>query len=210
MNDSTALDVLVTNPTSGQRTGLAKTVRRAVKAMESSGVAYCVIGAAALAARGLPRMTRDVDVVVLCDDAEAAIASLRKAGFVPGSPVGRPGTIESMIIFVDPKTRVDVDLLIAEGQPEASAIFDASPLSLFGATARVSTLEHLLLLYLYSNQPKHLGDFASIVQSGKADVAKAERILFDMHPEMLNDFRVRVKSALFPAPAPAKPKRAKN
>ena len=210
MNDSSVLDVLVTDPKSGQRTGLAKTVRRAVKAMELSGVPYCVIGAAALAARGLPRMTRDLDVVVLCDDAEAAISSLRKAGFVPGTPVGAAGAIESMIVFVDPQTHMDVDLLIAEGQPEAGAIFEAAPLDLFGASARVSTLEHLLLLYLYSNQPKHLGDFASIVQSGIADVAKAERILLDMHPELLDAFRARVKSARFPAPAPAKPKRVKK
>jgi hypothetical protein len=54
MIDSNAMDVLMTNPQSGLKTGLAKTVRRAIKALDASGVAYCVIGAAALAVRGLP------------------------------------------------------------------------------------------------------------------------------------------------------------
>src|SRR6266513_394601 len=77
MNDTDVLDVLVTNPQTGLSTGLDKTVRRAIKAMEASGVPYCVIGAAALAARGLPRMTRDLDLAILRDAANAGIAALR-------------------------------------------------------------------------------------------------------------------------------------
>ena len=198
----------MTDPISGGTTGLPQTIRRAVKAMEASGIGYCVIGAAALAARGLPRMTFDLDIVVLSDDGEAAIRALREVPLKASTPTGAPGSLESMIVFFDPKTKVDVDLLIAEGNPEALAILDASYAKLFGVSARVATLEHLLLLYLYSNQPKHLGDFASIVQSGRADLTKAERMLFEMHPEMLKLFRSRVKDALSPPPAPAKPKRS--
>ena len=210
MTDSTVLDVLVTDPQSGLATGLAKTVRRAIKAMDASGVGYCVIGAAALAARGLPRMTRDLDVVVLSDDAEAAIRALRGAHFEASTPIGTPDSFESMIVFLDPKTQVDVDLLIAEGDPEALAISEAPRAKLFGVEARVATLEHLLLLYLYSNQPRHLGDFASIVQSGRADLGNAEKMLYEMHPEMLPDWRKRVKAALNPPAGPTKPKRRKS
>lgn len=209
MTDCNVLDVLVTNPLTGLTTGLPKTVRRAVKAMEASGVGYCVIGAAALAVRGLPRMTRDLDIVVLSDDGDAAIRALRNAQLVASTPTGYPDSIESMIVFLDPATQVDVDLLIAEGNPEALAIAEAPRAKLFGTTARVATLEHLLLLYLYSNQPKHLGDFAAIVQSGRANLAKAESMLFEMHPEMLAEWRRRVQAAISPPPAPTKPKRRK-
>ncbi|HLX62562.1 MAG TPA: hypothetical protein VKX17_14895 [Planctomycetota bacterium] len=197
----------MTDPISGRATGLPKTIRRAAKAMEASGIGYCVIGAAALAARGLPRMTRDLDIAVLSDDAEAAIAALRKANLVASTPIHDSDALESMIIFVDPQTQHEVDLLIAEGEPEASAIAHATREKLFGASMRVASLEHLLLLYLYSNQPRHLGDFASIVKSGRADLAKAEHILHEMHPEMMRDWRQRVKSVLSPPPAPQKPKR---
>ena len=73
-------------------------------------------------------------------------------------------------------------MLVAAGDPEATVIADAPPANVFGVKAPVAMLEHLLVMYLYSNQPRHLGDFAAIVLSGKADLSKAERSLRDMHP----------------------------
>lgn len=84
------------------------------------------------------------------------------------------------------------DLLVASGDPEAIAIDQGTIKQVFGVRAPVATLEHLLLLYLYSNQPKHLGDFAAIVQSKLADLARAEKLLAVMHPEMLVEWRDRV------------------
>jgi len=204
------VDLLVTDPVTGRTTGLTKTVRRALKAIEASGVPYCVIGATALAVRGLPRMTRDLDLVVMIDDAEAAIRALRAAKLRAETPVGSARDPEPMIVFVDPTTKVEVDLLIAAGDPEATVCDEAPRATVFGTEARVATLEHLLLLYVYSNQPKHLGDFASIVTSGRADIAAAERKLAGMHPEMLDEWRTRVRRAqepLPPAPRPAPRKR---
>ena len=56
------VDVLVTDVMTGRTTGLARTVRRALASLAKAEVPHCVIGATALAARGLPRMTRDLDV----------------------------------------------------------------------------------------------------------------------------------------------------
>jgi hypothetical protein len=199
------VDILVTDVMTGRTTGLARTVRRALASLAKAEVPHCVIGATALAARGLPRMTRDLDVAVMIDDAAAAIDALRSAGLRATTPVGTADDPEPMIVFVDPKTKVEVDLLIAAGDPEATAIDRAAPARVFGVRAPVATLELLLLLYLYSNQPKHLGDFAAIVQSRLADLARAERVLALMHEEMLGAWRVRVKQARSPAPAPARP-----
>lgn len=201
------MDILEVDPVTGRRTGLAGTIRRAVRAMEASGIAYGVVGATALAVRGLPRMTRDLDIVVMVDDARQAIAALRSARFEAATPTGTADDPEPMIVFRDPASGVEVDLLVASGEPEATVCEDAPRAQVFGASGRVATLEHLLLLYLYSNQPKHLGDFAAIVTSGKADLAAAERRLAEMHPEMLGDWAVRVKQARNPPPAPARPPR---
>ena len=199
------VDLLVTDIMTGRTTGLARTVRRALRALRAAEVPHCVIGATALAVRGLPRMTRDLDLVVLLDDAVAAIAALRGGGLRATTPVGTDDEPEPMIIFVDPATKVEVDLLVAAGDPEATALEGAGRALVFGERAPVAKLEHLLLLYLYSNQPKHLGDFASIVQSERADLAKAERILAIMHPEMLREWRARVKLAQSPPPPPPRP-----
>jgi hypothetical protein len=199
------VDLLVTDPVTGRTTGLAKTVRRVLRAMEASGVPYCVVGATALAVRGLPRMTRDLDLVVMIDDAERSIETLHSAKLRAETPVGAPGDPEPMIVFVDPATKVEVDLLIAAGEPEATVCEEASRATVFGTRAPVATLEQLLLLYLYSNQPKHLGDFAAIVTSGRADLGETERKLASIHPEMLGDWRKRVQSARQPPPPPRRP-----
>lgn len=199
------MDLLVTDPVTGRNTGLARTVRKALGAMERARVPYCVVGATALAVRGLPRMTRDLDLLVMVDDAKRAISALERAKLSPETPVGPLGDPEPMIVFVDRATAVEVDLLVAAGDPEATVCDEAPRARVLGTEAPVATLEHLLLLYLYSNQPKHLGDFAAIVQSEQADLGLAERKLADMHPEMLGEWKRRVEAALRPPPAPARP-----
>ena len=199
------MDLLVTHPVTGRNTGLTRTVRKALGAMNRAQIPYCVVGATALAVRGLPRMTRDLDLVVMVDDAERAVGALEGAKLRAETPVGSPGDPEPMIVFVDPATAVEVDLLVAAGDPEATVCDEAPSALVFGTDAPVATLEHLLLLYLYSNQPKHLGDFAAIVQSERADLGLAERKLADMHPEMLVEWKRRVEAALRPPPAPVRP-----
>lgn len=112
---------------------------------------YAVVGATALAVRGLPRMTRDLDVVVVIDEATRAIQALEAGKLKAVTPKGAPGEPEPMIVFVDPETRVEVDLLLAAGDPEATVCEEAPRARVFGVEAPVATLEHLLLLYLYSN-----------------------------------------------------------
>jgi hypothetical protein len=150
-------------------------------------------------------MSLDLDLVVLVDDADAAFEALLEAGFDATTPTHDGDEPEAMVVFVDPTTNVEVDLLVATGDPEATVIGQATKTKVFGASAPVASLEHLLLLYLYSNQPKHLGDFASIVQSGRADLKGAERLLADMHREMVPEWRRRVAAALSPPPAPPRP-----
>ena len=201
------MDLLLTDVRTGKRTGLATTVRRALRELGESGVPHCVIDATALAVRGLPRMTRGLDVVVLLDDAPRAWDALQRADLVASTPMGTPQEPESMVVFVDQKTGVEVDLRVAAGDPEATVVGEAPSAVVFGVEAPVATLEHLLLLYLYSNQPKHIGDFAAIVQSERADLVRVERTLDWMHPEMLADWRARVTAAKSPPPPPPRPPR---
>ncbi len=76
-----------------------------------------------------------------------------------------------------------------------------------GVRVRVATLEHLVLMYLYSNQPRHLGDLARIVTETRVDLAAVESYLSEVHPEMLPVLRERVQMARHPAPPPPRPKR---
>ena len=199
------MDILLTDPVSGQRTGLERTVIRTLSALSGSGVRYSVIGAVALAVRGFPRMTRDFDVVLRAADAEHTVSALHDAGLQQETPSGPKDAPEPMIVFSDPSRTVEVRLHLAAGDPEDTVIDQARRARVLGMEAPVALLEHLLLLYLYSNQPKHLGDFATIIRSGQAELGKVERTLAEIHPEMLPEWGRRVLSAQSPPPAPARP-----
>lgn len=199
-------DVLEVDPVSGRRTGLAAYARRALRALKAKRVPHAVIGATALAVRGLPRMTRDLDVVVPIASGFKALDALGGAGFRPTTPVDRQADPEPMYVLVD-QSGAEVDLLVAAAEPETSIVSEAPQSLVFGVRAPVATLEHLLLMYLYSNQPKHLGDFARIVTETSVDLGAVERYLSEVHPEMIPEFTERVSQAKQPKPAPPRPTR---
>jgi hypothetical protein len=200
-------DVLEVDPVTGRRTGLAAYVRRALRALAKAKVPHAVVGATALAARGLPRMTRDLDVVVVLEDAFPALDALEAAGFHSVTPVRRGSDPEPMYVLERKRGGGEVDVLVASGEPESTVVAEAKQAEVFGVLAPVATLEHLLLMYLYSNQPKHLGDFARIVTEAPVDLRAVERYLADVHPEMLPVLKERVGLARNPPPPHVRPKR---
>jgi hypothetical protein len=199
-------DVLEVDPVTGRRTGLTAYARRVLRALRASEIPYALVGATALAVRGLPRMTRDVDVVVLIEDAFAALDALHEIGFRSVSPVVRDQQPEPMYVLEDRHAN-EVDVLVAAGEPESTIVAEAPSTRAFGVRARVASLEHLVLMYLYSNQPRHLGDLARIVTETDVDLGAVERYLSEVHPEMLAVLRERVELARHPAPPPPRPKR---
>ena len=72
-------------------------------------------------------------------------------------------------------------------------------------SGRTTGLARTVRRALEAMEPKHLGDFAAIVQSGRADLGAAERKLAAMHPEMLGEWSRRVREAQHPAPPPPRP-----
>lgn len=201
------MDVMLLDPVTGQRLGLAALARRALRALSKAEVRHAVIGAVALAVGGVLRMTRNMNVVVLIEDAFDAIDALEEAGFRSVTPVRRSEEPEAMYVLELRKGGGKVDVLVAAAEPESTVVAEAPTAEVFGVQAPVAALEHLALMYLYSNQPKHLGDFARIVTETPVDLASVERYLADVHPEMLPVLRDRVRLARnLPAPPP-RPKR---
>jgi hypothetical protein len=199
------VEILGLNPHTGRRRGFVPGVRAALRALNDAEVPYAVIGATALAVRGLPRMTHDLDVVVVTEDAFAAIDALERARFRSIAPVKRSEDPEPM--YVLRRGTSEVDLLVAAAEPESTVVAEATPADVLGETAPVAKLEHLVLMYLYSNQPRHLGDLARIVTESNVNLVEVERYLADVHPEMLGVLKERVEYARNPPPSPKRPPR---
>jgi hypothetical protein len=192
------MEILEIDIVTGKKTTFVATSRRALRALRAAKVPFAVIGATALGARGFPRFTKDLDVVVTSDDAWEALDALESVGFKSAAPIDREAEPEA------------VDVLVTSGEPESSVIAEARPAELFGVRVPVATLEHLVLMYLYSNQPRHLGDLARIVVESDVDLGAVERYLADVHPEMLSTLRARVELARHPPPAPPRPTRRRR
>lgn len=192
----------------GKKTPLVETARLALRALDRSGVAYAVIGATALGVRGLPRFTADLDVTVAREDVFDAIRALDEAGFSCESTVDEDA--EPDALYVMRHGNGSVDILVASAEPESTVIAEATKATVFGVSAPVATLEHLVLMYLYSNQPRHLGDLARIVVETSVDLAAVERYLADVHPEMLGVLAERVDAARNPKAPPQRPPRRKR
>lgn len=189
----------------GKKNTFVATSRRALRALNKAKVPFAVIGATALGARGLPRFTKDLDIVVTSDDAWAALDALFAVGFRSAAPVDREHDPEAM--YVLSQGTGEVDVLVTSGEPESSVIAEAPSAQLLGVRVPVATLEHLVLMYLYSNQPRHQGNLARIVTETKVNLGEVERYLADVHPEMLATLRERVELARHPPPAPVRPTR---
>ena len=113
---SPAVDILEYDVVTGKKTSFAANARRALRALAKADVPFAVIGATALGARGLPRFTRDLDVVVTTDDAWQALDALEGVGFASATPVDREGEPEAMYVLA--RASAEVDLLVASGEPE--------------------------------------------------------------------------------------------
>jgi hypothetical protein len=199
------VEILEVDILTGRRTRFATDSRKAMRALMNADVAFAVIGATALAARGLPRMTQDLDLVVTTDD---ALDALTRAGYASVAPVDREQDPEAMYVLM--KSTSEVDLLVASGEPESTVVAEATATSVFGVQAPTATLEHLVLMYLYSNQLRHHGDLARIVLESKVDLALVERYLAEVHPEMLPVLRDHVHAIRHPPSPPPRPTRTKK
>ncbi len=153
-------------------------------------------------------MTKDLDLVVTLDAAWDALDVLLGAGFFSATPIDRRDEPEPM--YVLRRGSSEIDLLVAAGEPELSVVAEATSTPVFGVTAPTASLEHLILMYLYSNQIRHQGDLARIVVETTVDLVAVERYLAEVHAEMLPVLRERVHAARHLPPPPPRPVRNKK
>ncbi len=120
------MDLLEVDVVTGKKTTFRESSRRALDALLVSEVLFAVIGPTALGVRGLPRMTRHLDVVVTTDDAFGAIDALIEAGFRSVTPVNRSEAPEAMYVFTRGEDEVehfaDLARIVLETKVDIAAV----------------------------------------------------------------------------------------
>jgi hypothetical protein len=143
-----ALETSLTLAQSWTRKGkpflLIETVKRVLETLERNQVPYAVIGGLAVSHHAVPRLTQDVDLIVLAED----MGKLRS--LFPGCY--RPGTAVVETYDID-GTRVDV--LPAKLRYQREVVARAVPGGIQGTPTRIAAVRDLLLLKMFAARNRH-------------------------------------------------------
>jgi nucleotidyltransferase AbiEii toxin of type IV toxin-antitoxin system len=159
-----------------------RSVEAIVRALNDAGVQYLVVGGLAVNAHGYVRLTRDVDIVIGLEraNATAGLNALLKAGYrlaVPERPeaFADPATRErwrvekNMIVlklWSDEHRRTPIDVFVYEPFDFAAEFARAPRLEVCpGLQAPVVTLETLLQMKREANRPQDLIDIQELTRA---------------------------------------------
>ena len=160
-------------------------VRRVLDAL---GVRYALIGAHAMAARGYPRFTLDVDL--LTTDVRVLDASHWTALQRDGAQVdARRGDADDPlggVVHLLLRDSTDVDIVVGKWKWETDLVERAEAISIGGAPIGVPSTGDLILLKLAAGGTLDLRDAAALLRLGDRHrvVGEVEAHIHDVRPDV--------------------------
>jgi hypothetical protein len=144
--------------------------------LEGRGIAFAVVGAGAMAVRGVIRATLDLDVLVVepaCLE-PALWQGLRQAGTdVELRHADAPDPLAG-VVRLRRGDAEQVDVLVGRGAWQAQLIARASLHDLGETRVPVATTPDLILLKLYAGGPQDAWDVLELLSGDEADAVTAE------------------------------------
>jgi hypothetical protein len=127
---------------------------------------FCFIGGLAVLRWGEPRLTRDVDVSLLCPfgSEDAVSDSLLTAGYHGRISDARGFARAARVLLLEARNGVPIDVALAalpfeEKVVDRSTHFDFEP----GASLRTCSAEDLIVLKLFAFRPRDVADVETVV-----------------------------------------------
>lgn len=142
------------------------TLADAVSMLAGRGLRSALIGGLAVSLRGQPRMTVDVDLVVLAsvDDALRLVADLAVTPFDPLFPgVEEVVTAAFILPLRHRQTGIRVDLAIGMSGFEQDAVARATPVMIGAVRIPVVSIEDLLVMKALAGRPQDDEDIRGLV-----------------------------------------------
>jgi hypothetical protein len=166
-----------------QRAFLFEIARR----LEGAGIPYMVTGSVALAAYSVPRMTRDIDVVVEMgpDDAERLIALFAEDCYVDRDAVRRAAETRDMFNVIHKTWITKADFIVRKDEPYRKTEFGRRRrIDIEGTSLCVVAPEDLILSKLWwsraSRSERQEGDVRQLLAAGSLDWTYLERWAEDL------------------------------
>jgi hypothetical protein len=168
------------------------TLEAIVRVLTAIGAQHALIGAHAMAARGYPRFTVDVDVLttnerVLSPDVWSELA---KAGATVDCRRGDADDPLRGVVHVLLADGTDVDVVVGKWKWEANVIERAEEMTISGVAICVPRTSDLILLKLAAGGFGDLQDAAALLALGNQTlVDEVARHVADVKPDVRNAWR---------------------
>ncbi|MBA2319877.1 MAG: hypothetical protein H0V89_01870 [Deltaproteobacteria bacterium] len=160
---------------------LGDALRSIATALGSVQAAWYVFGAQAVAVRGAPRSTQDLDVTVRVDRGgrAALMTALGAAGLRPRYPDLAEALLAAgaVIPLVHHATGFEVDLVLAGSGLEDLALSRATIELLDGVSVPVATATDLAVMKTLAGRGKDLDDLRALLAGGTVDAAEVRDLL---------------------------------
>lgn len=159
---------------------LADTLRSLQAVFSGMAVDWYVFGAQAVAVRGAPRATQDVDVTVQVDRAglRALVTRLGQHGITHRYPEIADELLKrGAVLPLCHPSGMEVDLVIAGSGLESLALSRASLEDLDGVTVPVAHATDLVVMKILAGRGKDLDDVRALLASGDPDLAEVRSLL---------------------------------
>ncbi len=199
---------------------LLATLRDLVRWLAAAGARGAIIGGVGASLLGRPRVTRDIDAVVLVPEREWEnfVRLGARFGFAPR----RPDALEfaratRMLLMRHQDTEIDLDLSFGLLPFEEETVARAVLLAIGGVRAPVATAEDLIVMKAVAGRARDIADIEGLIAvAGEIDLERVRRWVKEFAAAMeMPEIALRLESILAAsgerpkrkAPARRRPKR---
>ncbi len=149
------------------------TLADAAQVFDARGIKFALIGGLAVSLRGQPRMTVDVNVIILAD-VDQALQLVRELGSTPFEPLFPE--VEEVVSrsYILPlrhrRTGIRVDVAIGMSGFEQQAVGRAVPVSIGDVRVPVAVTEDLLVMKALAGRPQDEQDIRGLIAAQGAAI----------------------------------------
>lgn len=140
---------------------------------------YAIVGGVAAAFQGRPRLTEDIDAVVLIDEGEwpRFLADAAARGFPPRRSNSLEFAARSRVMLLEhERTRLGIDISLGGIAFEHEIIARAKPMFVEGIDVLLATPEDLIIMKSLAMRPVDITDITSLIDANpKLDLRRVRQ-----------------------------------
>lgn len=159
---------------------LSETLTDLCGLFDGLGLDWFVFGAQAVAVRGAPRATQDIDVTVFVT--RSALQELSNRLAMYGLRHRYPDMADELlaagaVLPLAHRSAMEVDLVVAGSGLERLALTRATPVSVAGVVVPVAHATDLVVMKVLAGRGKDLEDVRAVLAGGEVDLHEARDLL---------------------------------